>query len=324
VTTTSTALGTYAAAQEAVFSRITPRATTRTVPMPAPFGRTHLIEAGRGEPVLLVHGGGVAPMWAPLVARLAPDFHLLVPDRPGAGLDSGFDYRGVDLRKHGVEFIGGLLTALGLERVSIVGSSMGGYFALAFALAHPERVSSLVMLGEPAGTSAVRNRIAGYHQLVGTRGLNALLFRTVLRPKPGAEGARTGLARGRLVARPDQVPTDILDAISAGWQVPGYIRSWYTMVERAVERPGMGIVSTSTVLTNRLVPELGRVTAPTLFLWGEKDPLATPTEGQRVADAIPCSRFQLVEHAGHLVWLDQPDICADAIKAFLTDAGVPR
>jgi pimeloyl-ACP methyl ester carboxylesterase len=92
------------------------------------------------------------------------------------------------------------------------------------------------------------------------------------------------------------------------------------MVERAVERPGKGVLSSSTVLTNRLIPELGRVTAPTLFLWGEKDPLATPEEGQRVADAIPGSRFQLVEHAGHLVWLDQPDVCADAISAFLTDA----
>lgn len=319
MTKASTALDAYVAAQDAVFGAVTPPVTARTVPMPAPFGQTHLLEAGSGDPVLLVHGGGVVPMWAPLVARLAPTFHLLIPDKPGAGLDSGFNYRGVDLRDHGAEFILGLLAVLGLEKASIIGSSMGGYFALVFALAHPDRVSRLVMVGEPAGTAAATGKVLTYHQLVGTRGLNALLFKTALRPRPGAEGARTGLARGHLVARPDQVPTDVLEAIAAGWQVPGYVRSWYTMLERAWERPGKGILCTSTVLTNRLVPELGQIKAPTLFLWGDQDPLATPEEGRLVADAIPCSQFQLVSPAGHAVWLDQPDVCADAISAFLTD-----
>lgn len=307
----------YVAAQDKVFASISPPVTARTVSMPAPFGGTHLVEAGIGDPVLLVHGGGVVPMWAPLVARLASNFHLLLPDKPGAGLDSGFDYRGVDLRQHGIDFIASLLDGLGLEKAAILGSSMGGYFGLVFALAQPERVSRLVMLGEPAGTAGASEKASMYHKLVGTRGLNALLFKTALRPKPGAEGARVGLARGRLVAKPDDVPTDILDAVAAGWQLPGYVRSWYTMVERAYDPPGQGIRSKRTVLTNQLVAELGAIKAPTLFLWGEQDPLATPEAGKRVADAIPGARFQLVEDAAHLVWIDQPDICADAIRAFL-------
>jgi pimeloyl-ACP methyl ester carboxylesterase len=315
--TNGSEIAAYVAAQDKVFGSISPPVTARTAPMPAPFGVAHLVEAGTGDPLLLVHGGGVVPMWAPLVARLAPDFHLLIPDKPGAGLDSGFDYRGVDLRQHGIDFIAGLLDSLGLERASILGSSMGGYFGLTFALAHPERVSNLVMLGEPAGTADGSGKPSTYHKLVGTRGLNALLFKTVLRPKPGAEGARVGLARGRLVAKPDDVPTDILEAVAAGWQVPGYVRSWYTMVERASDPPGQGIRSNRTVLTNRLVAELGAITAPTLFLWGERDPLATPEAGKRVADAIPGARFQLVQDAAHLVWMDQPDVCADAIRAFL-------
>lgn len=311
------ALGAYLAAQATLLEGTDPPVTSRAVPLPPPFGEAHLMEVGSGDPLLLMHGGGVVTQWVPLMSRLASDFHLVIPDKPGAGLASPFDYRGVNLREHGTKFLLGMLDELSVDKISIVGSSMGGYFAFVFALAHPERVSKLVMAGEPAGSADASQKMSMYHRLVGTRGLNALLFKTALRPKSGAEGARTGLARGRLVDKPDQVATDILETFAAGWELPGAVRSWYTMVEQAWDRPGLGIFCKSTILTNRLVPELGSLAAPTLFLWGEHDPLASPAVGRTIASAIPDSRFQLIEGASHLVHLDKPDVCAEAIKTFL-------
>jgi len=66
------------------------------------------------------------------------------------------------------------------------------------------------------------------------------------------------------------------------------------------------------------VPELGRLTTPTLFLWGDKDPFGSPDAGRRLAAKMPHARLEVVRDASHLVWLDQPGACGDAVAAFLT------
>src|SRR5690349_15088858 len=118
------------------------------------LGTTHVLTAGAGDPVLMVHGGNsVAAMMEPLLGRVASRFTVYRPDRPGCGLTGPFDYRGVDLRTHAVAFVESVLDGLGLERVSLVGNSMGGFWCLAFALANPSRVGRLVLVGEPAGSA---------------------------------------------------------------------------------------------------------------------------------------------------------------------------
>lgn len=306
----------YLRAQTVVLEATRTPVSSRALPMPAPFGTAHLLAAGSGEPFLLLHGGSVVAQWAPLIPRLASDFELLMPDKPGTGSASPFDYRGVNLREHGVAFTEGLLDALGVQRAVLGGSSMGGYFAFCFALAHPLRVAKLVLFGEPAGADP--HSASLYHRLVGTRGLNAFLFKTALKPKAGAEGARAGLARGKLVSDPGRVPADLLECMAAGWQLPGAVRSWYTMVERAWDPPGAGIFAKSTILTNRLADELSGLNVPTLFLWGESDPLAPPAAGRALAGRMPNARLKVVEDASHLVHIDQPKACADEILEFVS------
>ncbi len=290
-------------------------ARSRFVDLRTPPLRVQVLEAGAGEPLLLIHGGNsVAASWAPLLPRLAPRFHLLMPDRPGCGLTTPFDYRGVSLRRHGVELVGGILDALGEDRVALAGNSMGGFFALAFAIEHPERVSKLVLLGEPAGASGHPSR---FHRLTGTRGINALLYATMLRPARDAAAARAGLARGRIVATPGRVPDSLLECFAAGAQLPGAVRSWTTMVEQAFDPAGMGLLARRMTVTHALMPELEKLAAPTLFLWGDRDPFGTPAIGRMLADRMPDARLQVVADAGHLVWLDQPEVCAAAVSAFL-------
>jgi pimeloyl-ACP methyl ester carboxylesterase len=292
---------------------------SRYVDVATPPPRVHVLDAGQGPPVLMVHGGNsTAASWDPLIPLLADRFHLLMPDRPGCGLTTPrFDYRGVDLRSHGAAFLHDVIAELGVGPVAVVGNSMGGFFSMALAIAHPEMVSRLVLLGEPAGTSG-DPRGHWYHRLVGTRGLNALLYATALKPSGDAGGARAALAKGHLVADPDRVPEDLLAALAAAAVIPGATRSWRTMVERVFVPPGLGLLSREITVTHALIPDLHQLTAPTLFLWGDRDPLGTPDDGRVLVRHMPDARLEVVADAGHLAWLDQPERCAEAVVAFLT------
>jgi pimeloyl-ACP methyl ester carboxylesterase len=302
-------------AQEAVLAEAGVDAETAFIEIDEPPSRVHLTAAGSGEPLLMVHGGNSVSMsWGPLMPLLTPRFRLLMPDRPGCGLTGPFDYRGVDLRAHGAAFLRSVLDSLGLEPVAVVGNSMGGFFAMSLAIAHPDRVSRLVLLGEPAGADG-HPRL--FHRLVGTRGLNALLYATALRPPADATGARRGLAKAGLVADPSRVSDTLLSCFSAAAQLPGAVRSWRTMVERAFVPPGWGLFAKRTAATHSLMPDLHRLTAPTLFLWGDKDPLGTPDAGRALAEQMPNAQVRVVADASHLVWLDQPESCAQAMTAFL-------
>src|ERR1044071_1236226 len=107
-------------------------------------GTTQLIEAGQGQPLLLIHGGlGEAFQWAPLMALLAQRHRVLAVDRPGHGLADPFDYRGIDVFAHAHRFLADVLDAERLPSVRIAANSMGGLFALAFALGSPDRVTHL-------------------------------------------------------------------------------------------------------------------------------------------------------------------------------------
>jgi pimeloyl-ACP methyl ester carboxylesterase len=305
----------FARAQESVLAELDVEARASFLRLDAPPMRVHLTEAGSGPPLLMVHGGNSVSMsWGPLMPLLAPRFRLLMPDRPGCGLTGRFDYRGVALRRHGAQFLSGVLDALGLEQVAVAGNSMGGFFAMALALAEPERVSRLVLLGEPAGADG-HPRL--FHRLVGTRGLNGLLYATALRPPEDADGARRGLARSHLVAHPERVSPTVLACLAAAGRLPGATHSWRTMVEQVFVPAGSGVFATGTAGTHALLPELGRLTAPTLFLWGDEDPLGSPEAGRALAERMPDAQVRVVPGASHLVWLDQPDLCAQAMTDFL-------
>jgi hypothetical protein len=89
--------------QDALLANHGMTAVSQFFSLPDPAVRVHVIEAGQGEPVLLVHGGNsVAASWTPLLARLHRRFHLYAPDRPGCGLTTKFNYLGVPLRQHAV------------------------------------------------------------------------------------------------------------------------------------------------------------------------------------------------------------------------------
>lgn len=111
---------------------------------------TNYHDLGAGDPVLLIHGSGPGVSawanWRLNLEPLAERMRVIAPDMVGFG----FTERPADAvydKEHWIDHLAGLLDALGLERVSIVGNSFGGGLALAFAIRFPERVARLVLMG---------------------------------------------------------------------------------------------------------------------------------------------------------------------------------
>lgn len=112
--------------------------------------QTNYHDVGSGEPVLLFHGSGPGVSawvnWRLVIDRLAPTHRLLAPDFAGFGFTAvppGTTYN----RTLWLDQMVGFMDAIGLDKASIVGNSFGGSMALAMAIAHPERVAKLILMG---------------------------------------------------------------------------------------------------------------------------------------------------------------------------------
>lgn len=298
----------FAAAQERLLRHYGLAARSRYVRLERPPMRVHLLEAGRGEPALILHGGdGQGVDWAPLMAELEGDLHLHALDRPGYGLSDPFDYRRVDLRRHAADVVASTLDALGLERAILLGGSMGGFFALAAALEHPERVRALALVGMPLGLS---RRIAlPMRILCGVPGLAELFVSRLGRP---TADARRKQYRTMFHVDPDTVPDVYFEMQGAGMRIPGALPTWAVLLRRVVGLRGVRPEVT-------FADELPRLGVPTLLVWGEYD-MAPAEVGCVAAERIPRGRFAHLPGLGHFPFLEAPGPTSGLIREFLATA----
>jgi pimeloyl-ACP methyl ester carboxylesterase len=266
-------------------------------------GSTQVIEAGDGPPILFVHGGlGEAFQWAPLFPLLAPKYRVIAVDRPGHGLADPFDYRGVSVRAHACEFLRGVLDALHLPSAPVVGSSMGGLWAMSFALANPERVSQLFLVGSPAGAVRQLPFMLRLGTLPGFR-----LIAEQLMARPTRASVRQ-LWSNLLVAHAERLEDDFLD-LSVASQIRNYA-DWLGMIDTAMNFFGIR-------------PELlleahwARLQPPTTLVWGDRDAWAGLQVAEAIVAAHPKIRLIRVPDAGHAPWFDDPPAVARALAAAL-------
>lgn len=267
--------------------------------------RTYVIGRGEGRcPTVLVHGGlSEASEWSLLAGRLPG--HVVIPDRPGCGLSYRIDYRGVaDYREAAAAWLLDLADGVGAGQVDLVGNSMGGFFAMAFAIAYPDRVRRLVLVGYPAGLA---NQVPLFARLWGSPVTGPLISKLKI---TDPETYRKQVFARLLVAHPETVPLDLLEMMVAAAALPGADRAAYTML-RAVTtlrgwRPKL-----------MLRDGMASLPVPTLFLWGGADAFGLPPIGQGLAARMPDARFEVLPDTGHLPQIDRADTVASAIIGFL-------
>jgi pimeloyl-ACP methyl ester carboxylesterase len=293
-----------------VYERLLAGASVRSRHLEVGGGsRVHLLEQGAGPSVVLLHGtGNPAGFLLPLLHELR-GVYAIAPDRLGVGLSDPIDLPAGRYRETAVAWLDRLLDTLELDATTLLGHSGGGVWALWYALAHPDRVKRLVLLGVPA---LPRTRCPPPIRLVGTPGLGRLVSR-LAPPSP------TSMLRfAHHVAREKETLArhpDLVDLLVAAGRDP--------ITDRAAKAEFRALISPFAPLTPsgwrrraRVSPEeLRQLAMPTLVLWGERDPVGSIPVARAVAELIPDGRLAVLP-TGHGPWLGLPTRTAAAVTDF--------
>ncbi|HYN47691.1 MAG TPA: alpha/beta fold hydrolase [Candidatus Nanopelagicales bacterium] len=257
--------------------------------------------AGRGRPVLFLHGfSGSGLSWAG-IAGLGSRFRAVVPDLPGHGA-TGWEGGPPDGRPRAsvertADDLAAIVRRLGAERVDVVGYSMGARIALRLAVAHREAVGRLVLEAPSAG---------------------------IADPAARAERAAADAERARFVV------SEGIEAFAARWEaepvlageaaLPADARARQAAIRRSHAPLGLAasLVYAGQGAMEPLQARLADIAAPTLVVAGADDPARMRAE--EVAAAIPGARLALVPGAGHAPHLERPDRFHALVLDFLTEA----
>jgi pimeloyl-ACP methyl ester carboxylesterase len=258
--------------------------------------RLHLLEGGRPDgPVLcFLHGGSAHAHWFDAVLpEFADRFHVISLDQRGHGESEWASPPAYATEDFSSDLVA-LMDHMGCPRMAVVGHSMGGHNATAFAAWHPQRVSALVIVDSRPALPP--ERLERMH----ARG------RRVPRLHPTRESA---LRSFRLLPRETVAAPELLQHLAAhgltnrdgGWTYR------FDPACNGARRPA------------DLWPLLPRITAPTLIVRGELSPIMTPAIASRMLGDITDARFVEIPGAYHHLVLDTPAPFNAALRKFLDE-----
>jgi pimeloyl-ACP methyl ester carboxylesterase len=252
--------------------------TTKTI-IVAGIGPVELTveERGGGKPFLVLHGGAGPQSVAAFAERLAEKDHnrVLTPIHPGFGGTPRPDQLNSVAKL--ADLYRGLLDDLGLEDVTVIGNSVGGWIAAEMALLGSPRISGVVLL------DAVGIEVQG-HPVADVSGLSVPEIQALSFHDP----------------TPFRVdPATIPDAQKAVMAANGAALTVYA---------GSPAMADPTLLGR-----LSGIAIPTLVLWGESDQIVEPAYGQAYAAAIHGARYEVIPATGHMPQMETPDLVLQAI-----------
>ena len=246
----------------------------------------HYAECGKaeGQPVVFLHGW--PDSWfsfSRVLSELPADIRALAIDQRGFG-ESDRPHCGYAIRDLANDVVA-LLDALGIERATLVGHSFGSFVARQVAIAHPERVDALVLIGtgytasNPV-TRDVQNSLRDLPDPIPLEFVRDFQASTAHRP----------------------LPADFFERIVAeSLKLPP--RLWRLAFESLIEYDDRR--------------ELERIEARTLLLWGDRDALFSRAGQERFMDALPAARLKVYEETGHCPNWEQPERVAKDIASLM-------
>jgi pimeloyl-ACP methyl ester carboxylesterase len=258
-------------------------------------------EAGAGPVLLLVHGmGGGFENWREVIEPLAHRYTVIAPDLPGHGASApgNGDYSigalAVGLRD--------LLLALGHERATLVGHSLGGGIAMQLAYQFPELAERLVLVSS-GGLGPEVSLVLRAAALPGSELWITATARTA---------SWAGAAIGRGLARVGLRPTPDVAEVARGYASladPGRRAAFLATLRSVINVSGQRIDA-----SDRLYLAEG---IPVLIIWGARDPIIPVSHGERANAAIAGSRLEIFRSVGHIPQLEAPARFVAVLERFL-------
>lgn len=264
--------------------------------------RTRTIENGSGEPLVLLHGiGGHAEAYSRNLQRLGRHFRTMAMDLVWHGLSSKPPVPRLMIPVYARQLLD-LMDAMGFDRISLEGESLGGWIALYMALNHPERLRK-VILNTNAGVrfkpGTVKEDVQG--------GVNALRERSLAAiGNPTRETVRKRLEW--LMASPDRVTEELIDLRHTIYNKPETQASLKAVFENSFtpDRP------------EQIDEErLKEIRTPTLILWADKNPGTGPDGGMRLSQLIAGSEYYCIKDAAHWPQWEQAEEHDRVVTQFL-------
>lgn len=239
-------------------------------------------EQGNDEPLFFLHPARGLDGCENFLERLAEKYRVIAPSHPGFGRSEA-DYWMTSVEDLAYFYLD-IFDALGLESLTLAGSSFGGWLAASIAIKLQNRLKALVLIG-PLGIKISGREERDIADLFAMKRVDVMktLFHD---PAKGA-----------------------IDMAALGEEQLGII---------ARHRESEGLFGWSPYMHDpKLKTRLHRIDAPTLVLAGAEDKMISPAYAKAFAAEIPSAQFATIADAGHFPMIEQPDVCAEKMLSFL-------
>ena len=250
--------------------------------------KTAYLSAGSGPPVVCLHGGGAgAVTWYPSISALAEHFHVIAPDIVGYG-ESDKPNAAYD-RPYFASWLRDFFLALEIPKAHVIGLSQGGAISLQFSFENPEMVEKLVLVDSGAlGAQTPFGALFGFFGLY--------IFPSV--------------AANRYMSRYLVAKLENLDPNFGPYSL------------QVVKKPGgknvfwQGMGAAVSAMPEE---ELRQIQHQTLIIWGEDDNFLSIASGEAAAQIMPNAKLHRIQDAGHIPFIDQPEVFNDILLQFLRE-----
>ncbi len=261
------------------------------------------LEAGEGPVLLLIHGiAGSCENWREVIEPLAHRHTVIAPDLPGHGAsEAGAGDYSIGALASGLR---DLLLALGHERATVVGHSLGGGVAMQLAYQHPEMVERLVLVS----SGGLGPEVSPVLRAAALPGADPFIAATA------GIGRRAGATLGRGLAALGLRPSADVAEVARGYaslEDPARRAAFLDTLRAVVGTRGQRVSAGDRLYLAEAVP--------VLIVWGARDTIIPARHGEDAARAIPSARLEVFEDVGHLPQLEAPGRFIAALERFLRE-----